>query len=161
MGVAERSAAGPMSGKRESLERGAPADLWRHTLSQIPCLFGRLVYLASLRNSNTGRYEHHGLALVFGEEESDNTLRDSHDKAFCEWLTYGLEAQKADLDLYLSSLAADKRTLLRTWQRLAPYRNMIPASARAADRGLYMADLEALLEMLRNEHGVAGPDPDA
>jgi hypothetical protein len=150
-----------MNTKRGALERGAAADLWRHTLSQIPCLFGRLVYLSSLRDSNTGRYEHHGLALVFGEEESDKTLRDSHDKAFSQWVTFGLEAQKADLDLYFSSLGTDKRTLLRTWQRLAPYRNMIPGSARAADRRLYLSDLEALLDLLRNEYGVAAQDRDA
>jgi hypothetical protein len=143
------------------MEKGAPADLWRHTLSQIPCLFGRLVYLSSLRNSNTGRYEHHGLSLVFGDEEADKALRESHNQAFLEWLTFGLEHQKADLDLYLSSLGTDKRVLLRTWHRLAPYRNLIPASALAPERGLYLNDLEMLLQLLMNESGVASQDPDA
>jgi hypothetical protein len=150
-----------MGTKRGSLERGAAADLWRHTLSQIPSQFGRLVYLSSLRNSNTGSYEHHGLALVFGEQQSDETLRSSHEAAFAEWLTYGLEHQKADLDLYLSSLGANKKNLLRIWQRLAPYRNLIPASAKSADRRLYLSDLETLLEVLMNEYGVAAQDPDA
>ena len=150
-----------MSTKRGSLERGAAADLWRHTLSQIPSQFGRLVYLSSLRNSNTGGYEHHGLALVFGERESDDTLRSSHEKAFAEWLTYGLEHQKADLDLYLASLGTNKKSLLRIWRRLAPYRNLIPASARSADRRLYLSDLETLLETLMNEYGVDVRDPDA
>jgi hypothetical protein len=117
--------------------------------------------LSSLRNSNTGGYEHHGLALVFGEQQSDETLRKSHEVAFAEWLTYGLEHQKADLDLYLSSLGANKKNLLRIWQRLAPYRNLIPASAKSADRRLYLLDLETLLEVLMNEYGVAAPDPDA
>ena len=49
-----------------ALDRNAASDLWRNTLSQIPSVFGRLVYLASLRNANNGRYEHHGLALVLG-----------------------------------------------------------------------------------------------
>jgi hypothetical protein len=150
-----------MNSKRGSLERGSGADLWRHTLSQIPSLFGRLVYLSSLRNSNTGNYEHHGLALVFGDAEADRTLRNSHEKAFGEWLNYELEHQKADLDLYLSSLGANKRNLLRIWQRLAPYRNLIPASARTADRTLYITDLETLLALLMNEYGVAARDPDA
>jgi hypothetical protein len=150
-----------MNPKRGSLERGASADLWRHTLAQIPCLFGRLVYLSSLRNSNTGRYEHHGLALVFGEDESDKTLRESHTHAFAEWLAYGLEHQKADLDLYFSSLGAERKTLLTTWQRLAPYRNLIPASAHALERRLYLADLETLLELLRNDSGVDASDRDA
>ncbi|MEZ5351629.1 MAG: hypothetical protein R2762_03265 [Bryobacteraceae bacterium] len=147
-------------GERE-LDRGAAADLWRHTLSQIPSVFGRLVYLASLRDSNSGRYEHHGLALVFGEDVADRTLRESHRRAFSEWLEFGLECQKADLDLYFSDLSTDKRTLLTTWVRLTPYLNFMPARTNAVERRLYVADLEVLLQLLRNEYGVEDPGPDA
>ena len=140
-------------------QRGSAADLWRHTLSQIHCVFGRLVYLSSLRNGNTGRYEHHGLALVFGEDEADRTLRKSHDDAFAEWLGFNLEAQKADLDLYFSEQGADRATIVDTWMRLASYRNLLPASADILQRKLYLVDLEAILTLLKNEYGVAGPGP--
>jgi hypothetical protein len=143
------------------LHRGLPADLWRHTLSQIPSIFGRLVYLASLRNANTGRYEHHGLALIYGEEESDLVLRKSHVEAFWEWINYGLEQQKADLDLYLSALSTDRKTVVDTWLRLAPYRNMLPGTAGTQERQLYLTDLETLLWLLRNEYGLDVPAPGA
>ena len=143
------------------LERTAVSDLWRNTLSQIPSVFGRLVYLSNLRNSNTGRYEHHGLALVFGEDEANRSLKKSHTQAFAEWLRFNLEQQKADLDLYLSGLYEDKRTILETWLKLAPYRNVIPSSVRGVARHLYLADLTALIDLLKNEYAVAVPDPDA
>ena len=143
------------------LERTAVSDLWRNTLSQIPSVFGRLVYLSSLRNGNTGRYEHHGLALVFGEDEANRALKKSHTQAFAEWLRFNLEQQKADLDLYLSGLYEDKRTILETWLKLAPYRNVIPSSVRGVARQLYLADLTALIDLLKNEYAVAVPDPDA
>lgn len=146
---------------RTPLDHSAAADLWHHTLSQIPCVFGRLVYLASLLNSNTGRYEHHGLALVFGDEDSDRTLRSSHEKAFQEWLAFSLEQQKADLELYLANLGVDRRTILSTWIRLTPYRNLVPGSAQSPERKLFFADLEALLGLLKNEYGVVVQDPDA
>jgi len=146
--------------KRANPESGAAADIWRHTLSQIPSIFGRLVYLASLRDPNIGRYEHHGLAQIFGEGEADAALQESHAQAFTGWLGFNLEQQKADLDLYLSSFQADRRTILSTWIRLAPYRNLIPASARDPERRLYLADLEALLEILKSENDVSAPDPD-
>ena len=72
--------------------RGAPEDLWRHTISQIPTLFGRLVYLASLRNHNTGQYEHHGFAQTYGMEASDRAMRASHESAFADWLKLELPA---------------------------------------------------------------------
>jgi len=144
-----------------ALDRNAVADLWRNTLSQIPSIFGRLVYLASLRNDNSGRYEHHGLALVCGADEADKALKQSHSQTFAEWLRCTVEQQKADLDLYISGLAEDKRTVVETWVKLAPYRNLIPASVRGVERKLYISDLTALMELLRNAYAVAAPDPDA
>lgn len=149
------------SEQRTSLDRGAAPDLWRHTLSQIPSLFGRLVYLCSLRDANTGAYEHYGLAHVFGDAEADRVLRESHCQVFSSWICLTLEHQKADLDLYLSGLTGNRRTILDTWIRLQPYRNMIPSTARQVERELYMADLEAILGLLKNEYGVASPDPNA
>jgi len=146
---------------KENLDRSAAADLWRHTLSQIPSVFGRLVYLASLRNGNTDSYEHHGFAQIFGREIAEQTLRLSHRQAFAEWLCFTLEEQKADLDLYLSALSVDKKTIVEAWLRLAPYRNLVPSTVRRAERELYLADLETLLTLLKNEYGASAPDPDA
>jgi hypothetical protein len=143
------------------LERGAASDLWRNTLSQIPSVFGRLVYLSALRNPNTARYEHHGLALVFGADEANRALRKNHCQAFAEWLSFDIEQQKADLDLYLSAIFEEKKTVLEAWLRLAPYRNLVPSSVKAVERRLYLADFQAILELLRNEYAVDDPDRDA
>jgi hypothetical protein len=144
-----------------TFDRSAAADLWRNTISQIPSVFGRLVYLASLRNPNNGSYEHHGLALVFGEDEANKALKTSHSAVFAEWLSFNLEQQKADLDLYISALFEDKRVVIENWIRLAPYRNLVPASVRGVERRLYIADFTALLELFKAAYGVAVPDPDA
>lgn len=143
------------------LERGAVPDVWRRTLSRIETIFGRLVYLAGLRDNNTGRYEHHGLALIFGDEDADRALRQSHEVTFAEWLSFGLEHQKADLDLYLAQLTARRRKTIETWLRLRPYRNLIPARTGDPERALYLSDFETLLELLKAEYGVVEPDPDA
>lgn len=150
-----------MKARKQKLDRAPATDLWRKTLAQIPSVFGRLVYLASLRDQNTGRYEHHGMAQIFGDDAADQALRESHGRTFADWLCFGLEQQKADLDLYLSSFEPDKRTILETWIRLAPYRNLVPASAREVERRLYLTDIEALLDLLKNEYAVSSLDPDA
>lgn len=144
-----------------TLERGAPSDLWRNTLSRIPTLFGKIMYLASVRGSETGRYEHHGLALLFGDKAADTALRRSHEECFNKWLALPLEAQKADLDQYLLGHAADRKTVIDTWLRLAPYRTAPPASSRPSERRLFVVDFEALLQILRAEHGVDVKDQDA
>lgn len=141
-------------------DEGSADELWRHTISQIPSSFGRLVYLASLRDQNTGRYEHHGLSQMFGEDESDRALRQSHEQTFAGWLGFDLKRQKEDLDLYLSAFQVEKRTILATWIRLAPYRNLTPTAVPEPERRLYLTDIEAILELLNNENDVGPLDPD-
>ncbi len=148
-------------GKAVQFERGAVSNLWRNTLSRIPTTFGRLVYLNSLRNVNSGAYEHYGLSQTFGETEADLALRRSHSQTFADWLRFGIEAQKADLDTYLSDLEGDHREILKNWIQLKPYRNLAPAKARSAEIELYSSDFEVLLELLKNQYGVSSPDRDA
>jgi len=144
-----------------SFDRSPASDLWRHTLSQIPTTFGRLVFLSTLRDPNTGVYAHYGFAQRVGEQAADVALRQSHSQSFSEWLAFSLEEQKADLDLYLAGIDSDRRTILDTWRRTRPYRNLIPAAAMDVERRLYNSDLETLLELLMVVHGVASPDRDA
>jgi hypothetical protein len=137
------------------------ADLWRRTVARIPTLFGRLVYLASLRNQNSGYYEHHGFAQMFGDEQTDHTLRHSHAQVFEDWLSLNLEQQKADLQEYLADLTGKPAAVLGTWLDLAPYRNLIPASVQDVERQLYLADLQTLLILLRHEYAGASPDSES
>ncbi|MBI3697373.1 MAG: hypothetical protein HY238_21370 [Acidobacteria bacterium] len=131
----------------------ARQDLWKRTLAQVPTTFGRIAYLASLRDPDTGRYEHFGLAQVYSEEDANRALGQSHQQAFSEWLKFPLERQKQDLEEYLGALGKDRRRVLDTWGRLAPYRNLLPSSATEAEQELFIADLELILDLLRGEIG--------
>jgi hypothetical protein len=143
----------------EALDRRPVADVWRHTLLHIPSVYGRLAYLASLRNPNSGQYEHHGLAMMFGADEANRALKESHSKVFSEWLSFNLEEQMADVELYLSDLPEERKTVLRAWTKLEPYKNWLPAGAKKVQRRLYLSDLRTILELLRRASGVDGPDP--
>lgn len=134
--------------------------MWRHTLSQIHTLFGRLVYLSSLRNPNTGHYEHHGFAQTFGADSADRAMRESHESVFGDWLMLELPEQKQDLSAYLRGLGEDLCRLIEVWIKLAPYRGYAPTAVRAADRALFQADMEILLDVIRAGLGVSIHDPD-
>lgn len=136
-------------------------DLWARTLSQVPTAFGRIVYLASLRNLNTGRYEHFGLAQIYSEDQADSAIRTSHTQAMSEWLNFPLARQKADLEEYLDSLDGSRRQVLDTWAALAPHRNLLPGDASEAEKDLFLSDLELILELLRNELSSSSPRPGA
>ncbi len=138
---------------KPELTGGPAADLWRKTLSRVPTHFGRLVFLASLRDALTGRYAHPPLLEIVGREITDRTLCHSHHQVFAEWLNFTLAEQKTDLDDYLTSSQAPLEML--------PYRDLAPSTAHQVERQLYLTDLETLLELLRYEHGGAFSLPEA
>ena len=133
------------------LERSAVDDLWKHTLSRISTAFGRLIYLASLRDPNSGIYRHHGLSAAFGRDESGKALKESHERTFAEWLNLSLAEKHRDLVEYLSTLEDPRPVVVEHWMRSKAYRLQAPAAAREMERELFFRDLEALLETLRND----------
>ena len=133
------------------LERNALADLWKHTLSQIPSIYGRLVYLASLRDANSGIYRHHGLSAAFGREESLGAMRKSHEDTFREWLSLPLPPKSADLATYFQNVDENPRQVVIYLARARPYLSQIPDSASPAQRRQFKMEMEILLELIKND----------
>src|SRR5580704_70373 len=136
-------------------------ESWRRTVARIETLLGRLAYLASLRNVNTGIYEHFGLAERIGPDEVDRLIRRNHLEVFQEWLCFNLARQREELESYFAELDGDRREILSNWLVIGPYAGWIPADSRDVERKLFYTDLEAVLEVIRNEFGVASRDPDS
>jgi hypothetical protein len=125
--------------------QGVAGELWRKTLARIPTAFGRLVFVASLRNPVTGRYHHEEIDSLLGPADAEKTLRHSHHQVFSQWLVFSLADQKADLDEYLQEKPLNS---LR-------YQELPPPTAREVETQLYLTDLETLLELIRCERSVA------
>ena len=143
----------------EGLDRTAVGNLWRHTLAQVPSLFGRLLYLSSLRSVLDGRYHHHGLSARFGAEEANRALLESHEETFASWIGRTLEQQKDDLELYFMDPATDRRSAIETWLLSPP--DVAPLTVRESEKRLFFIDFEALVEVLRSEERIHRPDREA
>ena len=135
----------PQFRPKPMLERSATADLFKNTLSRIPTQFGRLEYLAQLRDASSGIYSHHGLASIFGRDESRRALSQSHETVFQEWLNLSLAEKKGDLSAYFKGLDGGGTVALEHWKKIPSYRGYIPASARPSERELFRREFEVLL----------------
>jgi hypothetical protein len=137
-------------------------SLWLGNLAQIKTSYGRLVYLAGLRNPDTGKYEHYGAFISTAPDAISQSIKRAHEQIFREWVSYSLEKKKADIDLYISGIdQVDKADLVDAWLRLTPYKNLVPGSIQGPERQRHVSDFEAILGLLKNVYGVASPDRDA
>jgi len=139
----------------------AEDELWLRNLSRIETAYGRLVYLAGLRDPDTGRYEHYG-TNSFEATAANRSLKRIHELIFTEWMGYPLEKKMADVQRYIDGIQDLNRTeLIDAWLRLTPYKNLVPASIQGPERRKHISDFEAILGLLKNVYGVASPDPTA
>jgi len=132
--------------------RGSGVPL-EEVVRRIPSRMGRLVFLSALRDPNTGIYCHPLHPRAPERVEANRLLLGMHEDAFRTWLSYGLEEQKADLDLYFSSLDCSKTTVARTWLKLDFYRILLPGSASAVQRQLFLGNVKSLLDLTACEAG--------
>lgn len=143
-------------------EEASSEALWIRDYTLIETAYGKLVYMAGLRNPNTGRYEHFGFANSPSDLVTSRTLRRIHEAVFRDWVSFSLEKKKADIDLYISGITdVDRSELVDAWLRLTPYRNLVPASIQGPERQKHVSDLEAILGLMKNVYGVASPYPNA
>jgi len=146
--------------KSKTERKQGPADqIWRNTILQVPTVFGRLVFLASLRDPSSGRYRSGALDSLLGPEDTDRAIRHSHHQVFSQWLAFSLSEQKQDISQFLND--PRRPAAGPAWRSVVTYRQLIPASAREVERQLYFADLETLLELLKAEHAGVFSAPEA
>ena|SRR5579862_136270 len=139
----------PRAKPKGALERSAAADLFKHTLSRVPTVYGRLSYLAGLRDSTSGVYRHHGLFLTFGREESIQALQNSHASLFRTWLALSLAEKQEDLTAFMATLEDPQALVIKHWKQSRVYGTYIPESASAAEKELFITELEILLDLWR------------
>jgi hypothetical protein len=129
--------------------RSAHDDLFRRTLSRISTDLGRLIYLASTRDYNSGTYHHEGLCSSFGAEAASDALRTAHREVFSGLASLSLEELVEELDAYVQSSHESCQELLHAWRELEPYRVAIPMDADPVLAQLFISNIRLSLEVLR------------
>lgn len=124
-------------------------DLLRRTLSKISCDLGRLIYLASTRDYNTGAYHHEGLSARHPGDDAREALQAAHRDVFCQLAASPLEELVGQLEMYVQGSHERPDELVRTWQELEPYRIAIPMHADPTMVQLFLSNIRLALEVLR------------
>lgn len=117
----------------------------------------RMLYLASLRDCNSGRYLHPTLSMRIGTEIADEGLRACHVQVFCRLLALPISAYVSQLEEYIRYTRTEKTTVLHTWQSLQAYRATPPIVGSRLYRELFCLNVESALMVLQTQSEVIPP----
>ena len=134
-------------------------DLWQRTLAKISGDLNRMIYLASTRDYNSGRYHHAGLEATFGYDAVKQALETAHQDIFWKLTRSSLEQLVGELEVYIRSSGESPEELLRTWRTLQPYRVAIPLEVDAMAAQLLLSNLKLGLEVLQKRRSQPATRP--
>jgi len=127
---------------------GAYDDLLRRSLSKIKGDLARLIYVASTRDYNTGKYRHDGLAARFQAEIAGQALEMAHREIFHRLAECSLRELVGEVEIYVSSSRQSREEILEVWQKLEPYRVALPVDVNVAAAQLFVSNVKLALAIL-------------
>jgi len=126
-------------------------DFTLTTLAGITTLFGRLAYIASLRDLSSGRYEHAGLDAIYPGEAVQQALQLCHEQILERLLETPLENQLEDLRSCLEGMQGGMKAAVPHWLKMEAYRVLLPEGSAAYLKELFCSNAGVLLELLQRE----------
>jgi hypothetical protein len=143
--------------------KSAIEDFEANTLGAVPGLLGRLSYVGRLhdgKGTGNGRYEHWGLAKVYGDDAAQGAIRSSHRVLLSEVLKKPLAVLLKDL---LASCSNERLTETDFLAALAQSSPKPLSPAARAHLGSVLNALSALVESRNNANlrGASQPPPPA
>lgn len=126
-------------------------------LNTFPNDLTRMLYLASLRDCNSGSYLHPQLSTRIGTEVVDRALSACHDQVFRRLLKTPPSGYVRQLEEYIRYTRKERNALLSTWQSIQAYRATVPVLALPIYCQLFCLNIELALTILRAPRPSIGP----
>jgi hypothetical protein len=136
-------------------------DILHRTLSKLSCELARLIYLASTRDYNTGTYQHDGLSARFRPDVARKALEIAHRQVFYQVSAFSLEELVKEIEVYFHSSREEPWTVLRTWEKLEPFRIAVPVDVNPVVARLFLSNIRLALAIYRFHQPKDPSDPSA
>jgi hypothetical protein len=126
-------------------------DLTERTLAGIPSEYGKLIYLASLRDLASGVYRHEGLEALYSAGSVRESLLQAHREVCGRILEMPLAMQEKDLRSCWRGFESDSEEVIGNWKESEAYRTLIPFGLPDYMRTLFCSNIETLLAVLESD----------
>jgi hypothetical protein len=137
--------------ERFQQSRTVVEDFSSRTLAAISSVFGRLYYVSSLKDSDSGRYEHEGLTSLYPENAVQAALSHCHEELFSRILETSLREQERDLRACLGSAGDKFWDVVESWSQNRSFRSMCPEGLPDYLNDLFCSNMGALLAIFSSK----------
>ena len=120
-------------------------------LQHLPNDLTRMIYLASLRDCNSGVYLHPDLSQRLGIRHASTLLHDLHQTIFTRLLEMRVPEYVPQLQEYIRYSKTDSRTMLHNWNFLQAYRATIPLHTGRLWAEIYFMNIETAIAILQRD----------
>ena len=110
----------------EDDKRAVVDDILGALAASLPNDLSQLIFLATLRDNNSGHYYHPEVARRFSAELADQAMLVCHRRIYQRVVALPLEDLTDQLDAYTATVRAPKERLIESWTKLRAYRATIP-----------------------------------
>jgi hypothetical protein len=120
-------------------------------LQYLPNDLTRMIYLASLRDCNSGVYLHPELSQRLGIRHASTLLHNLHQTVFDRLLETRVPEYVPQLVGYIRYSKTDTRTMLHNWNFLQAYRATIPLHTKRLWAEVYFMNIETAIVILQRD----------
>jgi hypothetical protein len=137
------------SSSEESSQCGVKEDILRALGVSLPNDLSRLIFLATLRDNNSGHYYHPEVARRFSIELADRAMLACHRLVYERVLALPLEDLTDQLDTYIATVPVAKNRILESWTKLRAYRATIPMNTDALSAEVFFMKVGVAVAILQ------------
>ena len=123
-------------------------DVLRALRVSLPNDLSRLIFLAILRDNNSGHYYHPEVAQRFSVEVADQAMLACHREIYEQVVALPLEDLTDQLDVYMATVPVSKERLIESWTKLRAYRATIPMDADPISSEIFFMKIEVAVAIL-------------
>jgi hypothetical protein len=130
----------------------ALADFERRSLASFETKLASLVYVASLRDYNTGLYRHDGLIALYGALPARAALESCHRQLFQQVAAMPASELLSEFSEFIKTADAGYEQVLESWQTLKAYQTLIPIDSDQVSAELFISKMNITLVILHLRH---------
>jgi len=138
----------PEASHQASSQDPVKEDVLRALRVSLPNDLSRLIFLAILRDNNSGHYYHPEVAQRFSAEVADRAMLACHHEIYERVVALSLEDLTDQLEVYMATVPVPKQRLIESWIKLRAYRATIPMDADPISTEIFFMKVEVAVAIL-------------